>query len=171
MAAKRGGRLGSGVFFRLGIHHTDQAVVIGGDDRDLCARQQAQEPLLIRSKPAFAVVFMQGQFDRGLKLFFPERLQDVSVRLRVFGALERMIVGECGYIDDGDIEARLEYLGGLNTVDAALELDIHQDEVRPCFRRATDGILTGGHHARNRVSKLLQVLLDVGSDKPFVFDY
>jgi hypothetical protein len=171
VAAERAGQLDAGVFFGLRIHHANQAATICCDDRDLSTGQEAQEPLLVGSEPAFAIMFMKRQLDGGLKLLFAERLQNISVRLRVLGALERPIVGECGYINDGNVEARLEDLGGLDTIDAALELDVHQDEVRPCFRRAADGILTGGHHAWNRVSKFLQVLLDVGGDKPFVFDY
>ena len=92
---------------------------------------------------------------------FLEGFDDIAIGLRDLGAMQRILVGVSGDIDDRDIETGVDPLGGCHAVDLPRQHDIHQDQVRKSLRRFFNGFLSCGGDVGEGVSQAGQPLLHV----------
>ena len=116
-------------------------------------------------------MLVQGNLDRRLQLALFERLQQITERLGYLGARQGLVVGVGGEVDDGNSMDGADALGRFDTVHLALQVDVHQDEIRRRSLRRLDRVLTRGHDDGNAVAHLFQPLLEIQRHDRFVLDH
>jgi len=134
--------------FRDGIHQADGARPIHSQNAFANAAKHRHDPLFIGLEPTLAVVFVERDLNGALQLLLAERFDNVTVWFGAFGPLDGRVVRERGDENHGDVEPRLNDLGSFDSVDPALQLDVHQDKIRAFLRGSLDGFFAGCKHGR-----------------------
>src|SRR5262249_17790999 len=126
-------------------------------------------PLAVAQAPLGRVP-EERHLDRGAKLQLLERLQEVAVGLGDAGAPERVVVGVGGEVDDWDVPPIADDLRRLDAVDAALDADVHEDEVGLELAGHGDRLLAARRHADDGVADPVELEPEVASDETRILD-
>ena len=77
---------------------------------------------------AGGLVVVERELDGPVEFAVLEGREDKGEGVGRLGALQGLFVGKSGEVDDGDVEALTDPVGGFDSVDIALDLDIHQNQ-------------------------------------------
>jgi hypothetical protein len=128
------GRLGhtpAGQRFGHGIDKGNAAPGIGCNHRVANAGQGDAQPLALLAQFPVGLMHVQGQLDLNCQFALLERLEDIAERPGQFGALKRCGIRMGGQKDHRQIvPPAFDDPGRFNAVHGALQLDIHQHQVR-----------------------------------------
>ena len=113
-------------------------------------------------------MFVDGDFDGGVKRGGGDGLDNVAERLGELGALERGAVGMRGEENHGDTEAAADDFRGLDAIHVSIEADVHEHKLG--LGGGFDGLFTGGGDGDDTVAELFDVLRDVARDESLVFN-
>jgi hypothetical protein len=152
------------------VHEADREVAVRGDDPLVDGVQDRREQPLLLVELVLDAVLVERDVDRGIELSLLEGLENVAEGLDFLGPLEGLFVGIGGEEDDRDPELPADLLGRLDTVHAAREHDVHEDDVGPALARQGDGLLAVARHPDDGVAEALQSSLQVECDDFLVFD-
>jgi hypothetical protein len=97
-----------------------------------------------------------------------ERLGNEGVRASGFGAGKGSVIGIGGEEDDGNLVALEDETRGLYPIERALEVDVHQHEVRGRVLYTFEGVFSARDDAGDLISDALQHHGDVCGDDHFV---
>src|SRR6185369_13907997 len=93
-----------------------------------------------------------------------EGLEDVAEGLGDPSPRERGAIRMSGQVDHGNLHGIADFLGGIDAVQLAVELNVHQYQVRARAGREQHRIVTPGGNTDDSVPDSLQLLLDVSCD-------
>ena len=129
------------------------------------------QPLLADAQRLLGGAALQHHLDGGAQLALRERLQQVAVRLGGARPLQRRFVGIGGEIDDRGMVAGRYACSGVDAVDLAFDVDIHQDEVRQRLLDRLQRLRAIGDIGHDVVAEALQHQLQMEADNPLVFHH
>jgi hypothetical protein len=114
------------------VHENHFAVVVGGDDALANASQGGSQPRFAGAEAALYLVLVDGDLHGAAQLGIPYGFQNVPEWLRLGGPVDGLFVSVGGDIDHRCFQFRLHLLGGGDTVDAAFQTDVHEDQIERC---------------------------------------
>src|ERR1019366_4386388 len=146
------------------VHQRDLPALLGDDYAFIDTADGGGHTLSAVDQLAFAPVAVEGELDGGAQGAVVKRFQDITGGRGLLGALQDFGIGVGGEVNHGDLELVVQRAGHIDTIQNALQLDIHQDQIRHGFDRQPESFRAGGGGSHDFVSQSLDTLLYVGRD-------
>ena len=159
----------AGQFLGNRIHEDDFARGIGSDDAVSDTAQCGGEPGFAGAHAPFHLVTVEGNLNYAAEVAVGGRFENVAEGLGELGAIDGVLIGMRGQVDDRDLEFGFQRLRRGDAIHVAFQADVHEDEIERRRPGATEGFHSGLGNGRNGVTEAFELLLDVGGNQAFVF--
>ena len=120
--------------------------------------ERQTQPLLAMAQGDLGGTPLQHHLDGGVELARREWLEQIAVCTRRARPRQRRLFGVCGQIDDRHAQLGRYARGRFDTVDVALDVDVHQHQIRVQTLDLRQSPLAGcgdGHHVIAELAQLL----------------
>ncbi len=154
-----------------GVHEGHEPLGIRDQHRVAHARGDRRRPPPRLERPPDALVPVERHLDGRVQAPLVERLEHVAEGVGQLGLLESLGVGEGGEVHHGHVEPGPHALRGLDAVHPALELDVHQHEIRLDLPEPLERVRPRRRHGRHVVPEPFEGLADLRCNEPFVLDH
>jgi len=98
------------------------------------------------------------------------RLGQVAPGIRLQRPLERRLVEVRRQVHDRHVELRLDAQSGIDAVGVTLDADVHEQQLGLVLDGLGDGVVRRGSDPDHDMAQLLERLLQIERDEPFVLD-